>query len=30
MLLVAALAADMALPPIAQDPTYHDFADRRG
>lgn len=30
MLLVAALAAVMALPPIAQDPSYHDFADRRG
>lgn len=30
MLLVATLAAVMALPPIAQDPTYHGFADRRG
>lgn len=30
MLLVAALATVMALPPIAQDPTCHGFADRRG
>ncbi len=28
--MVAALVAVMALPPIAQDPGYHDFADRRG
>ena len=27
--MVAALVAVMALPPIAQDPSYHDFADRR-
>lgn len=27
---IAALALIVALPPIAQDPTYHDFADRRG
>ena len=29
LLMVAALVAVMALPPIAQDPTYHDFADNR-
>jgi hypothetical protein len=29
LLMVAALIAVMALPPIAQDPTYHDFADNR-
>lgn len=29
LLLVATLVAVMALPPIAQDPTYHDFADNR-
>ena len=28
-LLVATLAGVMALPPIAQDPSYHDFADNR-
>ncbi|HSW52266.1 MAG TPA: ceramidase domain-containing protein [Sulfuricaulis sp.] len=27
---VAALLAVLLLPPIAQDPAYHDFADRRG
>ena len=27
--MIAALIAVMALPPIAQDPSYHDFADRR-
>ena len=27
---VAALVAVLLLPPIAQDPAYHDFADRRG
>ena len=30
LLMVATLIAVMALPPIAQDPSYHDFADRRG
>jgi len=30
LLLIAALAGIMALPPIAQDPMYHAFADRRG
>ena len=30
LLLIAAVAAVMALPPIAQDPSYHAFADRRG
>jgi uncharacterized membrane protein YhaH (DUF805 family)/putative effector of murein hydrolase LrgA (UPF0299 family) len=30
LLPIAALAAVMALPPIAQDPMYHAFADRRG
>ena len=30
LLPIAALAAVMALPPIAQDPSYHAFADRRG
>ena len=29
LLAIAALATVMALPPIAQDPMYHDFADRR-
>ena len=29
LLMVAVLAGVMALPPIAQDPTYHDFADNR-
>jgi uncharacterized membrane protein YhaH (DUF805 family) len=29
ILAIAALATVMALPPIAQDPMYHDFADRR-
>jgi len=29
LLTVATLVAVMALPPIAQDPTYHDFADNR-
>lgn len=29
LLLIAALAAVMALSPIAQDPSYHAFADRR-
>jgi Ceramidase len=29
LLLIAALAGIMALPPIAQDPMYHVFADRR-
>ena len=28
--MIAALIAVMALPPITQDPSYHDFADRRG
>lgn len=30
LLPVAAMLAVAALPPIAQDPAYHDFADRRG
>lgn len=30
LLLIAGLGTVMALPPIAQDPAYHDFADRRG
>jgi len=30
LLPIIALAAVMALPPIAQDPMYHAFADRRG
>lgn len=30
LLLIAALGGVMALPPIAQDPSYHAFADRRG
>ena len=30
LLSVAALAGVMLLPPIAQDPAYHDFVDRRG
>jgi hypothetical protein len=30
LLLITALVAVMALPPIAQDPAYHAFADRRG
>ncbi len=28
--MIVALVLIMALPPIAQDPAYHDFADRRG
>lgn len=30
LLALAALIAVLSLPPIAQDPSYHDFADRRG
>jgi len=30
LLAVVALGGVMLLPPIAQDPAYHDFADRRG
>lgn len=30
LLLIVALVGVMLLPPIAQDPAYHDFADRRG
>ena len=30
LLMIAVLGGVMSLPPIAQDPSYHAFADRRG